>query len=427
MISTELILHYVWKFKLFSFQDLNTADGEPIVVKSVGISNADAGPDFLNAKIQIGDTLWAGNVEIHIKSSDWLNHHHQTDKGYDNVILHVVWENDVKIYRTDGTLIPTLELKDKVDQKIIDNYELLKQNNYWIPCEKQFASVDELTKQQCLDRMMLERLEKKSDLIKSQLDLSKGGWEDTFYVILAKSFGFKVNAIPFELLAKQLPQKILAKHKNVPLQIEALLFGTAGLLERNFKDDYPNALKTEFQFLKQKYQLEHVRPELWKFSKTRPDNFPSVRLSQFAGLVFQSQHLFSKIIALKNYQEFYAFFKEIPINSYWKNHFQFDKEVENRSIQIGKSSVDVIIINAIVPLLFLYGNEIGDQGLIDIALKMLENMKPEQNKIVKGFEERGYKSKHASDSQALIHLKKFYCDEKKCLNCGIGLKILRSN
>ncbi|MFC5284689.1 DUF2851 family protein [Pedobacter alpinus] len=425
MLSTENILHFIWKYKLFNPLELFTTDHQSLQIINFGIHNLDSGPDFFNAKVKIAETIWAGNVEIHIKSSDWLKHHHQKDKAYDNVILHVVWTHDVPIYRTDKTLLPVLELKNLVNPQVIENYELISQNNYWIPCEAQVNLVDDFTKHQCLDRMLTERLEHKSLIIKDIYNKYNGSWEDTFYTVLAKSFGFKVNALPFELLSKNLPQLILAKHKNSVLQVEALVFGVAGFLQGELKDEYPSQLKAEFQFLRAKYQLNVIDISLWKFSKTRPDNFPTVRLSQFAALVLKSQHLFSKIIAVKNKADYSAIFKDLPINNYWIKHYMFDKEVAKRSINIGNLSIDNILINALTPLLFFYGQEIGDKQFVELAFNLLLTIKPEENKISRGFIERGFNVSNAFDTQAIIHLKKYYCDEKKCLNCGIGLKIIK--
>jgi hypothetical protein len=426
MLSSEKVLHHIWKYKLFPFQDLSTTNKESIKIISSGLHNHDAGPDFQNAKIEIDGTLWAGNVEIHIKSSDWLKHQHQKDKAYDNVILHVVWEHDKEIIRTDGTIIFCLELNKIVDPKLLDNYHQLKENNYWIPCETQLQNVDDFTKSQCLDRMMMERLAQKSILIKELHEQQKGNWEETFYITLAKSFGFKVNALPFEILAKNLPQKILAKHKDQPKQIEALIFGMSGLLKGSFKDDYPKQLRTEFEFLKVKYSLRPVKLEGWKFAKTRPDNFPTVRLAQFAALVLNSQHLFSKIISIQNLKDFKKLFENLPINNYWETHFMFDKEDLKRSHALGNASINGLLLNAIIPLLFYYGRQSGNKLYVDLVIQILEEIKPEENQITKGFKERGFKLESAFDSQALIHLKKYFCDHKNCLNCGIGLKILKS-
>ncbi|MBU0697427.1 MAG: DUF2851 family protein [Bacteroidetes bacterium] len=426
MLSSEKVLHHIWKYKLFSFQDLSTINNESIKIISSGLHNHDAGPDFHNAKIEIDETLWVGNVEIHIKSSDWLKHQHQKDKAYDNVILHVVWEHDEEIIRSDGTIISCLELKTIVDPKLLDNYHQLKENNYWIPCETQLQNIDNFTKNQCLDRMLMERLAQKSILIKDLYEQQKGNWEETFYITLAKSFGFKVNALPFEILAKNLPQRILAKHKDQPKQIEALIFGMSGLLNISFKDDYPKQLKIEFDFLKAKYNLNPIKTEAWKFSKTRPDNFPTVRLAQFAALVLNSQHLFSQIISIQKLKDFKKLFEKLPINSYWETHYLFDKEVSNRSAILGMTSINGLLLNAIIPLLFYYGRQSGNKLYVDLVIQMLEEIKPEENQITKGFKERGFKLESAFDSQALIHLKKYFCDHKNCLNCGIGMKILKS-
>jgi hypothetical protein len=428
VISSEEILHFIWKFKRFDMLNLKTIEDFEVSVASVGLHNLDAGPDFSEAKLKIGDTLWAGNVEIHIKSSDWLKHHHQYDKAYDNVILHVVWEHDADITRTDGTTIPTLELKNRVDPQIIENYLQLKENTYWIPCQNRLKTVDNLVKQQCLDRMMLERLAEKSDYINHIYQNTKQNWEDTFYTVLAKSFGFKVNGLPFELLANQIPQLLFAKYKNNPIYIDALIFGVAGFLNRNFEEEYPKLLKKEYAFLKSKHQLVALDLSVWKFAKTRPDNFPTVRLGQFAALVNQSQHLFSKIIEVDDAKGFLNFFDNLLVNKYWENHYQFNKVLDQkRSLTLGKESINSILINTIAPLLFFYGKQMGQKNYVDVALNLLENLKPENNAITKNFKEFGFNFSNAFDTQALIHLKKFYCDQKKCLNCTIGINLLTKN
>jgi hypothetical protein len=428
VLSSEEILHYIWKFKRFKMLNLKTVDGTAVSISSVGLHNLDAGPDFSEAKIKIGDTLWAGNVEIHIKSSDWLKHQHQHDKAYDNVILHVVWEHDVEIKRTDGTVIPTLALKDIVNSIVIENYLQLKENTYWIPCQNSLKTIDTLVKQQCLDRMMMERLEYKSEDINLIYQNSKQNWEDTFYTVLAKSFGFKVNGSPFELLANQLPQLLFAKYKNNPIHIDALVFGVAGFLNQKFVEEYPKLLVKEYQFLKAKHQLTEVDISIWKFSKTRPDNFPTVRLGQFAALVNKSQHLLSKIIEVKHVKDYLSFFEDLPVNPYWETHYQFNKILDQkRSLVLGKESVNSILINTISPLLFFYGKQTGQKNYIDKALNLLENLKPENNAIIKKFGELGYSFSNAFDTQALIQLKKYHCDQKKCLNCTLGINLLSKN
>jgi hypothetical protein len=428
VLSSEEILHFIWKFKSFKILNLKTIDGTAISISSVGFHNLDAGPDFSEAKIKIGDTLWAGNVEIHIKSSDWLKHQHQYDKAYDNVILHVVWEYDAAIKRTDGTLIPTLVLKDIVDSHVMENYLQLKENTYWIPCQNSLKTIDNLVKQQCLDRMMMERLEQKSEDINLIYQNSKQNWEETFYTVLAKSFGFRVNGLPFELLSNQLPQLLFAKYKNNPIYIDALIFGVAGFLNQTFEEEYPQLLIKEYQFLKTKHQLKEIDISVWKFSKTRPDNFPTVRLGQFAALVYKSQHLFSKIIEVDDVKNYLLFFEDLPINLYWETHYQFNKILaQKRSLALGKESINSILINTISPLLFFYGKQTGQKNYIDRGLELLENLKPENNAIVRQFGELGYPFSNAFDTQALIQLKKYHCDQKKCLNCTIGINLLSKN
>jgi hypothetical protein len=426
MLHYEKILHYIWRFRLFNFQDLRTSIGESLEIIHPGNINVDAGPDFYDAKIKIGNTLWAGTVEIHLSSSDWLKHQHQHDKAYDNVILHVVWDDDTSIQRTDGTIIPTLSLKARVDEATITKIERLTSSNQPIPCAQQLKLVDDFYIKQWLDRMLIERLEEKSIYFENLHQQVKGSWEDTFYIGLARSFGFKVNSLPFELLAKNLPQQILAKHKQSSLQIEALIFGMSGLLHERYQDEYPRKLKAEFDFLCQKYKLNPLEPSVWKFSKTRPDNFPTIRLAQFAALINQSQHLFSKITETSDLKALKALFSNLKVHPYWLNHYLFDEEAVKASRNIGDSSVNHILINTIAPLLFNYGKQISNPKFADSATILLENIKAEKNVITDNFINIGLKIASASESQAVIQLKKYYCDEKKCLNCGIGIKILKA-
>lgn len=426
MLYNESILHYIWKYRLFDQTNLQATLNQELQVISLGTTNTDAGSDFYHAKIKIDETLWVGNVEIHIRSSDWLKHKHQFDKAYDNVILHVVWIDDIDIYRTDGTLIPVLELNHLVSEEVLRKINALSNHTNWIACENQIKDVDDFTIKQWLDRMMIERFELKSNYTAELYESLKGNWEDTFYISLARSFGFKVNADPFEILAKNLPQQLLAKHKNNPLQIEALIFGVSGLLNSTFKDDYPQNLKKEFRFLKSKYQLKIMEAHLWKFARTRPDNFPTIRLAQFAGLIIKSSHLFSKTMEARNHKELALLFEDLPVNDYWKNHYMFDDVVKKASKNMGENSVNNLLINTVAPLVFFYGRKLGNDAFKDKATDLLINIKPEKNNIIFKFNGLGMKIETAFESQAVLQLKKFYCDQKKCLNCGIGNKILRS-
>lgn len=428
MISDESILHYLWKHKMFSTKALWVANSEePIEIIASGYHNYNAGPDFYESKLKIGETLWAGSVEIHINSSDWAKHRHQTDRAYDNVILHVVWNNDKEVFRTDGTLIPVLELKNRVDLKLIDKIIKIKNNDYWIPCQQDIHKIDDFTYKNWIDRILVERLDYKIEYIQQLYDASKGSWEDTFYILLAGNFGFKVNREPFEMLAKNLPQRLLALHKDNRKQIEALIFGVAGFLNEDFKDDYPKALKKEFEFLKHKYELHSLEKFVWKFAKTRPDNFPTIRLAQFAALVHKSSHLFSKLLVEQDLPAYKILFSELSINDYWFEHHHFDKSrKKNAAIRIGEKSIDNILVNSVAPMLFFYGNFLGKQKFKDKALYILENLKAEENKNVDGFKKLGFNIHSAYQSQGLIHLKNFYCNQKKCLNCAFGMKILKT-
>jgi hypothetical protein len=291
---TEDFLHYIWKFKLFDLAGLCTMDGVPVEVIKAGDHNFDAGPDFFNARLRIGETLWAGNVEVHIRASDWNRHGHQSDKAYDNIILHAVYEADIPLLRASGERIPTIEMKSRIPLRHFQAYMNFKQSSDWIPCEKQFASVPDLVVNASLDRMLAERLEKKSLSILFSLQNNHNNWEETFYQALARNYGFKTNAEPFELLARSLPSLVLAKHKNSLLQVEALLFGQAGMLEDHYEDKYMSSLQNEYIFLRQKFRLEPIPLHLWKYLRLRPVNFPAIRIAQFASLVFHSSHLFSQ-------------------------------------------------------------------------------------------------------------------------------------
>jgi len=424
MQFAEEFLHYIWQHRLFAQNCLKDSNQQTLEITKTGTHNFNAGPDFNNAKIQIGDTLWAGNVEIHINASDWKKHNHHLNEAYDSVILHVVWQNDVDIYRTNGTLIPTLELKNLVSPTLIAQYEYLKENTNWIPCQHQIKNVDSFVIKQWLNRVLIERLEVKSETIIKLLTQLKGNWEQTFYITLAQSFGFKVNALPFAMLAQALPQQIFAKHKHNSLQIEALIFGQAGFLTDNFIDEYPLMLKKEFSFLSQKYQLIPMDKSVWKFSKLRPRNFPTIRLAQFAATVIASNHLFSKILETDSLQELKKFFKKGEINSYWDNHFKFDTAGDYCTKALGEKSLDSIIINAIAVIVFCYGKQIDNQAYVNKAFNFIEKIDSETNTIITGFKNLGVNALNAFDSQALLQLKNNYCNQKKCLHCGIGNKIL---
>ena len=418
----EDFLHYIWKYKLFKNQNLKTQNQEKLEIINQGIHNFDAGPDFLNARIKIDKTIWAGNVEIHINSSDWYKHNHQEDKAYDNVILQVVSNYDKDVFRTDGQLIPTLVIE--FEKKLLNNYEYLIKNEYWISCQNEITQVDSFTIYNWIEKLAVERLEEKSERILNLLEQTNNSWENAFYVQLASNFGFKLNSMPFELLAKSLPLTYIAKHKDNLFQIEALLFGQAGFLEDQSGDEYFNQLQKEYTYLKKKFKLKHIEGHLWKFLRSRPGNFPTIRIAQFSKLIYSSTSLFSKILEAATIQDLYSLFIVYP-SEYWENHYVFNKKSVKKRKSLGKSAVDIILINTIIPFLFIYGVIKGKPEYKTRAIEFLETMKPEKNAIIAKWNELGIGSKDAFHSQALIQLKNKYCNHKKCLNCQIGNSIIR--
>jgi hypothetical protein len=422
---TEELLHHLWKFRLFDQLELKTTSNDPIEILKPGEHNHDAGPDFFNSKIKIADTLWAGNVEVHIHASDWKKHEHQHDKSYDNIILHVVYHADQQIYRASGEPIPTLEIKTRIAASYYRNYLKFKLSTDWIPCEKQLATVPAIVLNASLDRLLVERLEEKSKQIRAVLDVNKMNWEETFYQVLARNFGFKTNALPFELLAKSIPLLLLGRHKNSLLQIEALLFGQAGFLEQHFQDRYPQQLQNEYVFLKQKFKLNAIDNHLWKFLRLRPLNFPTIRIAQFAALVYASIHLFSKIMDAEKLDELKGLVN-INVSTYWQSHYLFDKRSADRKKSLGERSVHNLIINTIIPFMFVYGKAKADERYIERALQFLEELEGEHNSIITNWKSLHVPVEKAYATQALLQLKNAYCDHKKCLHCSIGNYLLKN-
>lgn len=422
----EDFLHYLWRMRLFNLEDLATTTDVPIQIINFGELNTNAGPDFLNAKIKIGDTVWIGNVEMHVKAGEWLKHKHQDDDAYNNVILHVVYDNDETIRRKTGEPIDALELRKRIPPKLIGQYIRLMSNEAWIPCQYHFQKISDITKSLWIDRLMIERLEGRVETLKNELSVNEYNWEVTFYHRLARNFGAKINTEPFEILAKTTPLLTLAKHKSSLFQLEALIFGQAGFLQEEFVEEYPNALKKEYDFLQKKYNLSPLMPAIWKFMRLRPANFPTVRLAQFAALIHQSTHLFSKVLEAESIESIRKLFEDIKVSDYWLTHYKFDKESKKRTKKLGKSTIGLFIINTIVPFLFYYGREKGLEVYEKRAFKFLEELPPESNHIINKWQDLKYKPVSAYQTQALLELKSNYCDQKRCLDCAIGNKILRN-
>jgi len=417
----ESILHYVWQNKLFTAHDLQTTEGENIEIVDVGRLNTDAGPDFFNAKIRIGETLWAGNIEIHTNTTDWYKHNHHSDKVYDSVILHVVLHADAEVYRGDGDRIPQLTLKYPAQIDI--NYKQLYNQQKWIPCSDKINLVPFIFIQSWKTALLTERLEQKMNSIELLLKENNQHWEEAFYITLARNFGFGTNSQAFESLAKSISIHVLGKHKDNLIQLEALLFGQSGLLNTDELDEYSRTLKKEYEFLKIKYGLTEIEGSQWKLLRLRPDNFPYVRIAQFAALIHTSTKLFSKIVENANFESLQKMFDCEP-SIYWKSNYLFANTSSLHVKKLGVQSINGIIINTVVPFLFCFGSHKNNEELKEKAIRILEEIPAEHNTIIHGWSKLGLKTESAYDSQALIQLKRVYCEGRNCLRCRIGHKVL---
>ena len=422
---TEDFLYYLWQYRLLD-NPLETQSGEEVIIIDTGTRNEASGPDFFNARIKIGTTEWAGNVEMHVRASDWFKHGHAHDKAYDSVILHVVHECDAEVRNSGGELIPCMELRGHYDEALFFRYRKLLSTRDWIACAPQLRDVPDLIVYAWLDRLLAERLQRKTEYIEGFLQSSNGHWETAFYYALARNFGFNVNADPFEQLARSIPLEVLAKNRDSLLKIEALLFGQAGLLNPKLKDEYARELYTEYDFLRKKYKLSPVQAFQWKFMRLRPVNFPTIRIAQFAQLIYKSTHLLSKIMETENLESLKKFFL-LGTSEYWVNHYTFGKKAKAREKQFGARSFDLILINTIVPFLFVYARHQKDEELKARALNFLSRTAAEQNSIVKRFADSGISCQNAAQTQALLTLKNDYCKYLKCLDCAIGNRLIRNN
>lgn len=409
----EEFIYYLWENRLLHL-DLKTTDNEEVTILSVGIRNHDSGADFVNARIKIGDALWAGQVEIHVRASDWFKHNHHNDANYDSVILHVVYEND-----TDSLKIPTLEIKDKFDLSIFHKYNWFFGSRNWIPCGEFVGGVQNFTLISWLDRMLVEHLENECKDLDFKLKNNQYDWEQAFYQRLMRYFGLKVNNDSFEYLSRILPLNLLLRHRDNDIYIESMMFGCAGFLEMDFEEDYPSLLKRDFMMLKSKFGLKVMPLSNWKFLRLRPPNFPTIRIAQLAKIITKNGNMFSKIRDADDIQEIKDLF-DIELNSYWDNHFQFDKtsKVERRKI-LGKTAVDLIIINAIVPMLFYYGHTHSLESYKEKAMSFLEQIEAEDNLIIRNFQNSGVVLQNAFQTQAILYMYKYYCKRRRCLECRI--------
>jgi len=419
----EDFLHYVWKYNYFNQTELRTTDGQYIRIKSNGIHNHNAGPDFSNGIIHLGNIEWIGQIEIHINSSDWYKHGHQNDINYENVILHVVWKDDKPVINAKGIRIPTMELCHRVKKQLLNKYESLIIRSSWIACSGSIAKINIEKVRIWLNAIAVERLEKKSNKIFSELQTNTFHWEKVFISYLFKAFGLKVNQEAFEYLAKSFSYELLYKYSHNLIQIEALLFGQAGMLSDKWKDPYAKRLLKEYRFIKHKHNLEAIPLAYWKFAKLRPANFPTIRIAQLAALIHKTPALFS-IILDSNIKEILKVFKDISASEYWNSHYRFGSESISKVKKIGKDRIRLICINCISPVLFVYGKHRNLPRYVDKAILLLESLPAEANGIINHWKQECIKAENALQSQALIYLKKNYCDQFKCVNCQIGHQLL---
>lgn len=422
----EEFLHYLWKYGLYDHEALFDDKGNKVTVINPGEYNRDSGPDFFNARVKIADVEWAGNVEIHSKASEFMQHGHHTNHAFDNVILHVVAENDNQVKNSLGMNIPATVLK--YSPSLYDKYVELVNNPYTIACQLEIKNVDTFIVRQWLGTLAVERLMNKVAVINKMLESTLNDWDEVFYRLLARYFGFRVNTTQFEMLANALPYKIIRKHSDNHLQVEALLFGTAGMLDsRLFKDaiedDYFRLLVREYKVLMAKYSLKPLHGWLWKFARIRPPNFPTLRISQLASLLTTSEGLFSKIVEIKDVKQLKLLFCA-SASSYWNNHYVFGKESGDSVKTIGSMAVDLLLINVVVPMVFAYGASRDNREVREQAVELLGLIKPEENMIIREWREVGVEADSALYTQALIELKNNYCKRRRCVECRVGSKLI---
>lgn len=421
----EQLLHYVWKHKIFPLTPLQTTSGQPVEVIDPGLPNRDAGPDFFNAKLKIGGVLWVGNVEVHGRASDWLRHGHDRDKGYDSVILHVVGESNCDVYRTNGELVPQVVLA--CPETVRQRYEELCRAEIYPPCYSILPSLPKLTVHSWLSALQVERFEQKARAISRRLERCGSHWEDVFFITLARNFGFGLNGDAFEAWANRLPFRAVDKHRDNLLQVEAFFLGQAGLLEEEWPaaDDYYLKLRKEFRYLQHKFELPAPMPvEQWRFLRLRPGNFPHVRLAQLACLYHKEQSLFSRVMEAETLEAV----KKILVagtSAYWEEHFNFKKVSPRREKRVGEGALNLIAINTVIPFLYAYGLHKADEALCERATRFLESLKAENNHVTRLWDGAGLPVFTAADSQALIQLRKEYCDKKDCLRCRFGYEYLK--
>ena len=421
----EDFLHYLWRQARFDLRDLVTTTGQTLSIQHFGTHNQDAGPDFSGAQVRINGLQWAGNVEIHVNASEWYAHRHQHDRAYDNVVLHVVLEEDRPVYRPNGDRIPCLELRQRIPAGLFNTYWRLQNNEYWVPCQPHLPSVDEATRKQWLTRVAEHRLVQRSQRFAERVERAGRDWEEAYYQSLARALGGRVNADAMDMLARSVPLRVLLKHKHSLLQLEALLFGQSALIpeRRDDEETYVTLLRREYELLTAKHQLTPIPVTAWRYLRLRPNNFPTIRIAQLAAMLFRTGQLFGKSLAATNAREMSNMF-EVELSNYWRSHYRFGKEVPAGKRRLGTGSVHSILINTIVPALIAYGEYRSSTRFRDRALAVLRELPAEENRIVRQWSRIGMPAADAAESQALLDLKANFCTQSRCLDCAIGCQVL---
>ena len=428
----EQLLHYTWKHKLYPLKELTTSDGQRVEIVDPGLHNRNAGPDFFNAKIRIGSTMWVGNVEIHDKSSDWYQHGHDKDSRYDNVVLHVAAELDTEVMKSNGEYVPQLQLS--VPDDVLTHYDELQRTDEYPPCYKVIPHLSALIIHSWMAALQTERLEQKTEAIRKRAELCNGSWEDAYFVTLARNYGFGINGEVFEQWAYNIPLNAVAHHRDDLFQIEAIFMGQAGLLELDsipeyyqkdaLNDGYFAKLRNEYQYLAHKFSMKPIDFKLWRFLRLRPQNFPHIRISQLANLYYQQKAGLSQLIECETLDELKNVLKS-QVTPYWETHYTFGSTSPKNEKHLSYGSINLLMINTAIPMLFAYGRHTTKEVLCDKAFDFLEQLKAENNHIIRMWQQVGLPVKTAGDSQALIQLKKEYCDKKECLRCRFGYEYLR--
>jgi hypothetical protein len=419
----EEFLHYIWKTR-FEKKTITAVKGEKITIVKAGEQNRDSGPDFFNAMLRIGDTTWAGSVEVHVRSSDWAKHGHDRDQAYDNVVLHAVYEYDAPVFRPSGEEIPAVELKGHIPEKAYAAYLDFLNNHLWIPCAGEIGGAGMAFSGQHLEKLCRERINKRALQIRQLLSENKGDWNQAFFESLAGTLGTRINKEPFEMLARNTPVQLILKTRSSLTALEALLFGQAGFLQNGFTEEYPNLLGIEYQHLKRKYNLTNMPVHLWKFLRLRPVNFPTVRIAQLAAIYHHHPLPFGTIIDNNSPEKWYELFN-VSVSEYWKTHYHFDTLSGRNEKRTGQDTLDLILINTVIPFIYCFGLVHGNGESAESAFKTLSSLAPENNSIIRNFNYFGMELSNAMQTQGALELKKHWCDQRRCLDCGIGQELLK--